>query len=121
MQRDLTSIKSQLSIGDVFSSSKLFDSVRFRGVQISSDEAMRPDLERGYAPVIRGTASSNATIEIRQDNFLIYQTTVTPGPFEIDDLRGSSGDLKLTLIEADGSRQVSRQAPIMLHVASRPL
>lgn len=122
LQRDLTSIKSQLSIGDVFSSSKLFDSLRFRGVQISSHEAMRPDLERGYAPVIRGTASSNATLEIRQDNFLIYQTTVPPGPFEIDDLpsSGSSGDLEITLIEADGSRQVSRQAFSVLPIMLRP-
>lgn len=122
LQRDLTSIKSQLSVGDVFSSSKLFDSVRFRGVQISSDEAMRPDLERGYAPVIRGTASSNATIEVRQDGFVIYQTTVPPGPFEIDDLpsSGSSGDLEITLIEADGSRQVTRQAFSMLPIMLRP-
>ena len=112
VQRDLTDLKSQMWLGDTYTSSQLFDSVRFRGVQLASDEGMRPDSEQGYAPVIRGTAESNATIEVRQNGFLLYSANVAPGPFEITDLRpsGSNGNLEVTVIEADGRRNTTIQA-----------
>ncbi len=111
-QRDIVSLKSQMLAGQTYTRSPIFDSVRFMGVQLLSDEAMRPDSEQGYAPVIRGTAESNATVEVRQNGFVIYTTTVAPGPFAISDLApsGSNGDLDITIIEADGSRRTLRQA-----------
>ena len=111
-QRDIASLSSQLVAGQTYTRSPIFNSVRFLGVQMMSDEAMRPDSEQGYAPVIRGTAESNATVEIRQNGFVIYTTTVAPGPFAISDLSpsGSNGDLDITIIEADGSRKNLRQA-----------
>lgn len=111
-QRDVVALKSQLLAGQTYTSSPLFDSVRFMGVQMRSDEAMRPDSEQGYAPVIRGTAESNATVEVRQNGYVIYTTNVAPGPFAINDLSpsGSNGDLEITIIEADGSRRILRQA-----------
>lgn len=111
-QRDIVSLKSQLLAGQTYTRSPIFDSVRFMGVQLMSDEAMRPDSEQGYAPVIRGTAESNATVEVRQNGFVIYTTNVAPGPFAISDLApsGSNGDLEITIIEADGSRRTLRQA-----------
>ena len=112
VQRDLTELRSQLWMGETYSTSQLFDSVRFRGVQMASDDAMLPDSMQGYAPVIRGNAESNATIEVRQNGFLIYTTNVAPGPFEITDLApsGTNGNLEITVIEADGRRRVSVQA-----------
>lgn len=112
LQRGLNGIKSQLQIGETYTNSPLFDGVQFQGVQLASDEAMRPDNEQGYAPVIRGNAESNATVEVRQNGYLIYSATVAPGPFEITDLSpsGSNGDMEITVIEADGSRRVQRQA-----------
>lgn len=112
LERDVTSLKSQLAIGEQFSSPTLFDSVRFRGVQIGSDDAMLPDSERGYAPVIRGQALSNAVVEVRQGGFVLYRTNVPPGPFVLTDIfpSGSNGDLEIAVIEADGSRHVTRQA-----------
>ncbi|WP_407713842.1 fimbria/pilus outer membrane usher protein [Comamonas testosteroni] len=112
VQRDLTELRSQLWMGETYSTSQLFDSVRFRGVQMASDDAMLPDSMQGYAPVIRGNAESNATIEVRQNGFLIYTTNVAPGPFEISDLApsGTNGNLEITVIEADGRRRVSIQA-----------
>lgn len=111
-QRDIVSLKSQLLAGQTYTRSPLFDSVRFLGVQLMSDEAMRPDSEQGYAPVIRGTAESNATVEVRQNGYVIYTTNVAPGPFAITDLApsGSNGNLEITIIEADGSRRSLRQA-----------
>src|SRR5690606_17207566 len=112
VQRDIGSLKSQLLAGQTYTRSPLFDSVRFTGVQMVSDDAMRPDSEQGYAPVIRGTAESNATVEVRQNGYVIYTTNVAPGPFAISDLApsGSNGDLEITIIEADGSRRILRQA-----------
>uniref|UniRef100_UPI003D041F2E fimbria/pilus outer membrane usher protein n=1 Tax=Alcaligenes faecalis TaxID=511 RepID=UPI003D041F2E len=111
-QRDIVSLKSQVLAGQTYTRSPLFDSVRFMGVQMLSDDAMRPDSEQGYAPVIRGTAESNATVEVRQNGYVIYTTNVAPGPFAISDLApsGSNGDLEITIIEADGSRRTLRQA-----------
>lgn len=112
VQRDIASLSSQLWVGDTYTNSQLFDGVRFRGVQMASDEAMRPDNEQGYAPVIRGVAESNATVEVRQNGFLLYTANVAPGPFEISDLApsGSNGNLEITVVEADGRRRTTLQA-----------
>lgn len=120
LQHDVTALKGQFSAGDIFSDTDLFDSVRYRGLKLASDEGMRADSERGYAPIIRGVAQTNATVEIRQNNYILYTTNVPPGPFEISDIypSGSNGDLEITIIEADGRRRVSQQAfsslPIMV-------
>ena len=111
-QRDITLLKSQLTLGQTFTSSQVFDSVRIKGLTLASDDSMLPDSLRGYAPTIRGDAETNATIEVRQNNYLLYTTTVAPGPFVIDDIypNGSNGDLEITVIEADGRRRVTTQA-----------
>lgn len=119
-QRDITVLKSQLTLGETFSDSQVFDSVRFRGATLASDDGMLPDSERTYTPVIRGTAETNATVEVRQNGFLLYSGNVSPGPFEISDIypSGSNGDLLVTIIEADGRQRSFVQAyaslPIMV-------
>lgn len=120
LQRDVDAIKGQLTLGEQYSDATLFDSVRFRGVQVSSDDAMLPDSERGYAPVVRGQAATNAVVEVRQSGYVLYRANVPPGPFQLTDIfpTGSNGDLEITVIEADGTRRVTHQAfsslPLML-------
>ncbi|SDJ30760.1 outer membrane usher protein [Pseudomonas delhiensis] len=106
-QRDLTSLKSQLTLGEANTGGELFDTVAYRGVSISSDERMQPESLRGYAPVIRGIARTSARVEVRQAGNLLYETNVAPGAFVIDDLypTGYGGDLDVTVHEADGSEQ----------------
>lgn len=103
-QRDVTTLKSQLTLGEYFTPSELFDSVPFSGVQLASDERMLPDSQRGFAPAIRGTAETNAKVTVRQGGNILYETSVAPGPFVIDDLynSGYAGDLEVTVTEADG-------------------
>jgi outer membrane usher protein len=103
-QRDLTGLKSQLTLGEYYTPSGLFDSVPYTGVQLSSDDRMLPDSQRGFAPTIHGTAESNARVTVRQGGTVLYETSVAPGPFVINDLynTGYSGDLKVTVTEADG-------------------
>lgn len=106
-QRNIISMKSLLTLGESSSPSDVFDSVSFRGAQLASDDDMLPESLRGYAPVVRGIARSNAQVVIRQNGYVIYQSYVAPGAFEISDMypTGGSGDLDVTIKEADGSEQ----------------
>ncbi|MFP2514727.1 fimbria/pilus outer membrane usher protein [Buttiauxella agrestis] len=107
-QRNIIALKSQLTMGDSSSPSDIFDSVPFRGAQLASDDDMVPDSLKGYAPVVRGIARTNAQVIIRQNGYVIYQSYVAPGAFEINDMfpTGGSGDLYVTIKEADGSEQL---------------
>lgn len=108
VQRSIVPFKSQLIMGESLAPSDVFDGVPFRGVQLASDDEMLPESLRGYAPVVRGIARSNgAQVTIRQNDYVIYQTTMPAGPFEITDIypTGGSGDLYVTVKESDGSEQ----------------
>ncbi|MEE4408892.1 MULTISPECIES: fimbria/pilus outer membrane usher protein [unclassified Serratia (in: enterobacteria)] len=104
VQRDISSLQSRFLLGDSNTSGALFDSFAFRGVQMATAEQMLPDSQRGYAPVIRGIAQSNARVTVRQNSSVVYETTVPPGEFAIDDLypTGYGGDLQVTVTESDG-------------------
>lgn len=69
-------IKSKLTVGDKYTSADLFDSVPFRGFSLNKDESMIPFSQRTYYPTIRGIAKTNATVEVRQNGYLIYSTSV---------------------------------------------
>jgi outer membrane usher protein len=104
VQHDVAKLKSQVTLGDANTTGDVFDSVSFRGAQIATDDRMLPESLRGYAPVVRGTAGSNARVTIRQNGQVIYETSVSPGRFEITDLyaTGYGGDLDVMVTEADG-------------------
>ncbi|MFM0341105.1 fimbria/pilus outer membrane usher protein [Paraburkholderia fungorum] len=104
VQHDVAALKSQVTVGDGNTTGDVFDSVQFRGAQIATDDRMLPESLRGYAPVVRGTAETNARVSVRQNGQVIYETSVSPGPFEINDLyaTGYGGNLDVTVTEADG-------------------
>lgn len=106
-QRSIVPLKSKLVMGESSSLSSIFDSVPFTGVQLATDEDMIPESLRGFAPIVRGIARTNARVVIKQNGYQIYQAFVAPGAFEITDLysTGGNGDLYVTVEEADGSRQ----------------
>ena len=106
-QRTIIPLKSQLTLGDSSAPADVFDSMPFRGGQLASDDDMLPDSLKGYAPVVRGIARTNAQVIIRQNGYQIYQSFVAPGAFEITDMypTGGAGDLDVTIKEADGSEQ----------------
>lgn len=107
LQRDLASIKGRVLLGQSNTTGRLFDTVPFTGVRIDSDERMEPQSRRGYAPEVRGIARTSAQVTVRQNGNIIYETTVSPGEFVINDLypTGYGGDLDVTVREADGSEQ----------------
>ncbi|CDZ86487.1 putative outer membrane usher protein [Citrobacter koseri] len=105
LERGIIPLRSKLVMGDSTTDGQVFDSVGFRGVMLTSDDRMYEDSQRGYAPVITGVANTNALVSVSQRGARIYQTTVPPGAFRIDDLypNGTGGDLLVTIKEADGS------------------
>jgi len=109
LQRSFAPIKSQLTLGDSYTDGQVFDSFGVRGVQLGTDDRMYPESQRGYAPIVRGMANTNARVQVKQNGNIIYETTVAPGPFEINDLypTGYGGDLQVVVTEADGSEHVS--------------
>ncbi|MBC3252454.1 fimbria/pilus outer membrane usher protein [Serratia fonticola] len=108
VERTVIPLRSNLVMGEGTTGSDIFDSIAFRGVQLSTDDNMYPDTRRGFAPLIRGIAESNAEVTINQNGYSIYKTSVAPGPFEITDLTPvySSGDLEVTVRNASGRVQV---------------
>ncbi|EOD8413721.1 fimbria/pilus outer membrane usher protein [Cronobacter turicensis] len=107
VSRDIRTLKSRLVIGEGNTDAKIFDSVAYTGVSLASDNDMLPDSQQGFAPVVRGIARSDAEVTVYQNGNSIYRTSVSPGPFEIDDIypTGSAGNLDVTVKESDGSEQ----------------
>lgn len=105
LQRDIGQWDSRLTLGDYYSHSGFFESMPFRGVQLATETSMQPGSVTGYAPLIRGIARSNAQVTVRQQGYTLYQDEMAPGAFEINDIAatGGSGDLQVTIREADGS------------------
>ncbi|MFU0886400.1 fimbria/pilus outer membrane usher protein [Kluyvera sichuanensis] len=105
VQRPLPSLQSQLTMGELITNGRFFSGLNFNGVSLATDDRMLPDSMRGYAPTIRGIAVTNAKVSVTQNGAEIYQTTVMPGSFEINDLYPTSfsGDLEVTVTEANGS------------------
>lgn len=107
VQRELSPLRSQMILGEIYTPGELFDSVRLRGASLFSDDRMLPDSQTGFAPVVRGIAETNARVTVRQRGVLLDEVSVAPGPFVLNDLfpTGYGGDLTVTVTEADGRRR----------------
>ncbi|ELT4731204.1 fimbria/pilus outer membrane usher protein [Salmonella enterica] len=105
LERDVVFLQGELTAGDSYTPSALFDSLPFRGLQLASDDNMLPDSMKGFAPTIHGIARSNAQVTIRQNGYIINQRYVPPGAFTINDLypTAANGDLTVEVKESDGS------------------
>ncbi|WP_134706665.1 outer membrane usher protein [Rahnella sp. CJA17(1/100)] len=107
VQHDITGLKAQFVLGDTYTQGDAFDSINLRGFRVFSDSRMQPGSSNNYAPVIRGTANSNAKVTVRQSGTVIYETTVPPGPFALDDINptGYGNSIDVTVEESDGTRR----------------
>ncbi len=115
-ERGLYGMKSRLTLGARFTPYEVFDSVPFRGVMLGTDDEMVPFSERRFSPVVSGVVRSLARVLVRQQGYTLYDSTVAPGPFRLDNLRPVSGggDLDVTVEESSGLAQhfiVSWQTP----------
>ncbi len=112
VERNIAALRSKISAGDIYTytPSSIMGVIPLRGVTVATNERMTLESQFSYAPVIRGTARTNARLIVRQRGNIIYSKTLTPGNFAIDDMySGQVGsDLDVTVEETDGSIQTFR-------------
>ncbi len=102
--RAIPALKARLVVGEDYLYSDLFDSFRFTGAALKSDESQLPPNLRGYAPEVVGVAKTNARVVISQQGRVLYETLVAAGPFRIQDLQDAvTGSLDVRVEEQDGS------------------
>ncbi|WP_348250176.1 fimbria/pilus outer membrane usher protein, partial [Salmonella enterica] len=54
VEGDVVVLRGELTAGDSYTASALFDSLGFGGLQLASDDNMLPDSRKGFAPTIHG-------------------------------------------------------------------
>lgn len=105
--RAVPALRSRLTLGESYLDSGMFDSFRFTGASLVSDDNMLPPNLRGYAPEVTGVAKTNAKVVISQQGRVLHETTVAAGPFRIQDINDAvTGELNIRVEEQDGSVQV---------------
>ncbi|EZP67298.1 outer membrane usher protein [Pseudomonas sp. RIT357] len=101
--RAIPALRARLLVGENYLYSDLFDSFRFTGAALNSDESQLPPNLRGYAPEVVGVAKTNAKVIISQQGRVLYETLVAAGPFRIQDLQDAvTGKLDVRIEEQDG-------------------
>lgn len=107
VERPVAALGSIFRIGRSYTSSDYFDTFRFRGITLNKNRQMLPDSERVYMPVISGIANGSAVVSIYQDDHIIHQINVPPGPFSIRDLMptGSRSDLSVEVKNTGGDTE----------------
>lgn len=119
--RAIKSLGAKLTLGENYFTSDIFDSFRFSGFSLITDDNMLPPNLRGYAPEITGVAKTNATVIVSQQGHIIYQTQVPAGPFRIQDLNDAlSGEIRVTVQEQDGSTQTFTLSTATVPYLTRP-
>lgn len=110
LSRDIALLRSSLQAGEIYTSTSgyMMGAIPLTGLSLSTSQNMLLDNQFSYSPVVRGVARTNARLVIRQRGNIIYSTTLTPGPFAIDDLYSAQvgADLEVTVEESDGQLQV---------------
>ena len=104
--RAIAALHSKLTLGEDYLNSSMFDSFRFTGASLASDDNMLPPNLRGYAPEVVGVAKTNALVKISQQGRVLYETSVAAGPFRIQNLNDAvSGELLVRVEEQNGQVQ----------------
>lgn len=121
LYRAIASMRAKLTLGEDYLRSDLFDSFRYMGAGIISEDQMLPPNLRGYAPEVTGVAKTNAKVTISQQGRVIYETTVAAGPFRIQDLNTAvTGKLDVKVQEQDGSSQTFQIDTANIPYLTRP-
>ena len=121
LYRALPGIGAKLTLGESDLDSGLFDSFRFLGASLVTDDSMLPPNLQGYAPEVTGVARTNAKVTISQQGRVIYQSQVAPGPFRIQELsQATTGTLDVKVEEQDGRVQTFQVDTANIPYLTRP-
>ncbi|PIJ48163.1 fimbrial assembly protein [Erwinia sp. OLTSP20] len=119
--RALPNMKADLMLGEAYLNSGFFDSFRYLGASLQSNDNMLPPNLRGYAPEVTGVAKTNARVTISQKDRVLYTTTVAAGPFRIQQLSpATSGTLEVKVEEQDGSVRTFQVNTASIPYLTRP-
>lgn len=119
--RAIASLNAKLTLGEEYLRSGIFDSFRYLGASLMSEDNMLAPNLRGYAPEVSGIAKTNAKVTISQQGRVIYETQVAPGPFRIQDLNDTiNGKLDVRVEEQDGSVQEYQMDTATIPYLTRP-
>lgn len=119
--RAIRQLGAKLSVGESYLNSDLFDSFRFAGASLVTDDSMLPPNLRGYAPEVTGVARTNARVIISQQGRVLQEVQVAAGPFRIQDINNAvSGQLDIRVEELDGSVQEFRMDTASIPYLTRP-
>ncbi len=118
--RALSALRSKLTAGEDYLDSGLFDSFRFGGVSLRSDDSMLPPNLRGYAPEVGAWRKSNAKVIISQQGRYCTKPR-SRGPFRIQDIDDAvPGELNVRVEEQDGSVQEFTMNTASIPYLTRP-
>ncbi|HHQ6577273.1 TPA: fimbria/pilus outer membrane usher protein [Serratia fonticola] len=108
LERHIGRWQSRLTLGDSNTLGDIFASMPFSGVQLSSDLAMLPNSKRSFSPLLWGIARTPARVTVTQGESLLYSGSVTPGPFELNDITpiNNGVDVVVRVEESDGQVQL---------------
>lgn len=121
MYRAIGSLRAKLTVGENYLFSDIFDSFRYIGASLISDDSMLPPNLRGYAPEVSGVAKTDAKVTVMQQGRVLYETQVPAGPFRIQDLSSAvSGALDVQVREQDGSVHTFRVNTSNIPYLTRP-
>ena len=119
--RAVPSLGARLSLGQNYLYSDLFDSFRFTGAALNSDDSQLPPNLRGYAPEVVGVAKTNAKVIISQQGRVLYEALVAAGPYRIQDLNDAvTGTLDVRVEEQDGSVNTFKVESSSIPYLTRP-
>ncbi|MEJ0043412.1 MAG: fimbria/pilus outer membrane usher protein [Rhizomicrobium sp.] len=76
-------------------------SVRFAGLQIATDFALRPDLATFPLPSFFGQTAVPATVDVFVNSARVFETDLAPGPFQIDNLPVITGAGQASIVLRD--------------------
>lgn len=101
--RPVPTLQARLVMGQTYLNSDIFDTFRFSGMSLTSDERMLPPSLRGYAPQISGIAKTHAQVTVSQNGRILWQSQVPAGPFIVPGLSETiRGNLDVTVREDNG-------------------
>ncbi|WP_273831198.1 fimbria/pilus outer membrane usher protein, partial [Serratia bockelmannii] len=121
LYRPLPSLQAKLTLGEDYVSSNIFDSWRYTGASLASDDNMLPPKLRGYAPEIIGVAKTNARVTVTQQGRVVYDSTVPAGPFRIQNLDSAvRGQLDVKVTEQNGDVQTFSVSTASVPYLTRP-
>lgn len=121
MYRAIPRWQANLTLGENHINSDIFNSWRYTGVSLVSDDRMLPPNLRGYAPQVSGIADTNARVVVSQQGRVLYDSTVPAGPFTIQDLDSSvRGRLDVEVIEQNGQKKTFQVDTAYVPYLTRP-